>query len=199
MLQFVNADLVAEKTYDLSTFLRGQLGTEDAMQSGAAVDSYFIFLDGAVEQFSLALDELDAERTYRIGPAGRNIADFAMKEVLFTATGRGLKPLSPVHLRARRDSASGDVTFTWVRRTRIGGDNWNARDVPLGEQSEHYLIDVLSGGTPVRSVETSTSAMTYSAADQMTDFGALQSSYTIRVAQIGSAATGIDREATLNV
>ena len=46
-------------------------------------------------------------------------------------------PYSPVHVSAVRDS-SGNISLTWVRRTRIGGDWQDRVDVPLGEENEAY-------------------------------------------------------------
>ncbi len=57
--------------------------------------------------------------------------------------GAGLRPLSPVHLHARR--GDGGIALDWVRRTRIGGDGWDAPDVPLGEERELYALRLVDG------------------------------------------------------
>ncbi|MCW2307885.1 baseplate multidomain protein megatron [Rhodobium gokarnense] len=199
VLQFAAADLVAESTYELTRLLRGQLGTEDAMAVGAPAGADFVVLNAAVEQVPIRTDEIDLERIYRIGPSRRTVADAAMAEVSYAAGGRGLKPFSPAHLSARRIAESGDVAFSWVRRTRIDGDGWSGRDVPLGEERERYLVEVLSGGTPARSFEVTGPAVTYAAADQAADFGALQDSYHLRVTQLGARVAGIQREAIVHV
>ena len=52
---------------------------------------------------------------------------------------------------ARRRTVDG-VTFTWIRRTRRDGDSWDAIEVPLGETSEAYELDVLDGSTVKRTL-----------------------------------------------
>ncbi len=36
----------------------------------------------------------------------------------------------------------GGVTIRWIRRTRADGDSWTG-EVPLGEDSERYEVDIL--------------------------------------------------------
>ncbi|NJO35828.1 MAG: hypothetical protein HC869_24845 [Rhodospirillales bacterium] len=73
-----------------------------------------------------------------------------------------------------------------MRRTRVGGDAWNSGDVLLAEESERYEIDILDGTTVKRTIAATSPAATYSAADQIADFGAPQSSCTIRAYQIAA-------------
>ena len=104
-----------------------------------------------------------------------------------TPQATALRPLSPVHLRAER--AVDGVTFTWIRRTRHDGDSWDALEVPLGEASEAYELDVLDGTTVKRTLTARTPSVLYAAADEIADFGAPQTSLSVRVAQL-SATVG---------
>lgn len=61
--------------------------------------------------------------------------------------------------------------------------------VPLNEESERYELDVLAGSTVIRTFSVSQPSVTYTAAQQTADFGSLQASVSVRVAQI-SAAVG---------
>ena len=99
---------------------------------------------------------------------------------------RGLTPLSPVHLRAAWSGS--DIRLSWIRRTREGGDSWEG-EVPLGEYDERYRVTIYDGLTPVRTVETTTSAYAYAAADILADFGSSDPGETITfaVAQISDA------------
>jgi hypothetical protein len=106
--------------------------------------------------------------------------------------------LAPVHIRATRSGVG--VQVSWVRRTRIGGDNWQTADVPLGEDSEAYVVDVLSGGAVVRTLNATTPTVLYAVADEVADFGATQSSLSVRVTQLSATVgRGIAAEATLSV
>ena len=53
-------------------------------------------------------------------------------------------------------------TITWMRRTRIGGDSWETPDVPLGEDTERYEVDILDGATVKRTLAAAASpSVTY--------------------------------------
>ena len=108
-----------------------------------------------------------------------------------------LRPLAPVHLKATR--GTGGVTFSWIRRTRIDGDSWTS-EVPLGEESERYALDILSGTIVVRTIVTTAPSVVYSSTDELSDFGAPQSSFAIRVAQFSATiGRGFAAEAILHV
>ncbi len=73
-------------------------------------------------------------------PHGRFLVCFAEE---------GLRPYAPAHLGAER-IAGGSVIVSWIRRTRIDGDAWGATEVPLGETSELYVVQVKDGSTLLR-------------------------------------------------
>jgi hypothetical protein len=73
------------------------------------------------------------------------------------------------------------VTFTWIRRTRIDGDSW-VGEVPLGEDSENYAVDILSGTSVIRTLNATQPSALYAAADEIADFGVTQTSLSVRVA-----------------
>jgi hypothetical protein len=101
---------------------------------------------------------------------------------------RALTPLSPVRLAARRLN-SGDVEIDWIRRTRIEGDNFEVRDVRLGEDFEAYQVEIVDAGETVRTIETEASRTNYAYAQQIADFGAAPSELMFVVRQL-SAAVG---------
>jgi hypothetical protein len=169
VLQFQFAQLVADKTYRLSNLLRGQAGTEGDMAGVLPAGSQFVLLDGAVRQLTPAPGNIGREFSLRIGPGGTDPADPRMQDSTFVFSGRGLRPLSPVHLRASVDN--GDVQLSWIRRTRIAGDSWELAEVPLGEDAELYEVQVSDGTQVVRTITTQTTAAIYGAADQQADFG----------------------------
>ena len=141
-------------------------------------------------------DEIGLAYTWKCGPASRDIGSPHYLDVDHAFTGEALKPLSPVHVRGVRDS--GDLAISWVRRTRVGGDSWDAIDVPLGEDSERYDIDILYGSDVVRTLTATTPAATYTAADQTSDFGSPQTSIALRIHQLSATrGRGTTREAVL--
>jgi hypothetical protein len=98
-----------------------------------------------------------------------------------------LRPLAPMAIAGTR--SGGDLTGTFIRRTRIGGDNsWRdgVTEVPLGEATEAYSIDILNGSTIVRTISVTSPSFFYSATDQTTDFGSPQSAISVTIYQLSS-------------
>ena len=184
VIQFQNAQLVAPNSYELSYLLRGQGGTEGFMQAPIAAGARFLLLDQAVTQLDMTIDEVGLAFNWKYGPGNLPIDDPAYRDRTFTGSGLGLKPLSPVHVKAARDPATGDVNLSWIRRTRIGGDSWESPEVPLGEESEAYEVEVMDGTIVKRVLSSSVPFVTYSAADQLADWGGLQASYLVKIYQI---------------
>ena len=181
VFQFANATLVATDTYDLTLRLRGQSGTDPLIPPDWPQGSRFVLLNGALRQPDLTADERGLERNWRIGPASQPVSDDTYLQETRAFAGIGLRPYAPVHLSARPDGAGGHV-IAWTRRTRIDGDSWDGMDVPLGEDSESYLVRVFDAGTEVREAQTATPSWTYSAAAQAAD--GITGAYAVEVAQI---------------
>ena len=198
VLQFANAELVDSDTYQLSRLLRGQAGSEWAMAAPLAAGAPFVVLDRHVLALTRSLDDLGRPMQLRIVAANRDYGDPAALALTVTPQPTALEPLSPVHVRGRRTGAG--VEVSWTRRTRIDGDNWAPADVPLGEDSEAYEVDILSGSSVLRTLNAGTSSTTYAAADEIADFGVPQASLSIRVTQLSATVgRGISAAATLTL
>ena len=185
VLQFQSATLVAEMTYELAGLLRGQAGTEDAMNVEVPPGSPFVLISQALARVDLAPADIGLAYNWRFGPANRDLGHPAYVQEQHAYRGVGLRPLSPVHLRGKR-TATGDLVLTWIRRTRIGGDSWEASEVPLAEDTELYEIDILDGDSVKRTLSATEPTITYSAAQQANDFGALPPVLAVRAYQISS-------------
>jgi hypothetical protein len=198
ILQFAEAELIGPKQYRLTRLLRGQLGSEPAMAAGAETGADFVLLDRAVVALPLTRDQLGLPLIYRIGPARDDHAAPSFTELTIAAEGIGLRPFAPTHVNGRRDAGSDDILITWTRRTRIGGDSWEAVEVPLGESAERYAIDILDGMDVVRTLSASTPSAVYEAADQTADFGGLPSPLDVVAYQLSPEyGRGEGRAATL--
>jgi hypothetical protein len=189
ILQFANAELIAPGQYKLTRLLRGQLGSEYAMRDPVAAGAPFVMLDATVMQSTIAVTERRNPWTWKWGPSTKAIDDPTFQTVTFAFDGVGLKPYSPVHLAGVRDPATFDWTLSWIRRTRIDGDNWEAPDVPLGEEVELYDIDILDIGSGAvrRTARVAQPGFVYTSAMQIADFGSNQSQVKFAVYQISLA------------
>ena len=184
VVQFLNAALVDVQTYELSGLLRGQGGTEAAVAATVAAGAAFVVLDAAVTRVPLSFADLNLPFNWKYGPGNRDIGDASYVTVPYAFKGVGLRPYSPARVRGVR--VSGDLLLTWIRRTRIGGDSWEASDVPLSEDSERYEVDVLNGAAVVRTITMMTPGVTYTVAQQVSDFGSAQASVSLKVYQVSA-------------
>ncbi len=187
VIQFLTAEPVADDVWTLSGLLRGQAGSDPAMAALTSAGAAVVVLDDALVRADLAPAERGLPMTWRAAPAGGPASGPSMSQALETWRGLSARPWSPAHLRTRKDG--GDTVVTWIRRTRLAGDGWDA-EVPLGEEREVYRVEILDGDTVVRTVETATPSFVYAAAQRAADLpsgpvGAL----SVRVAQ-GSALFG---------
>jgi hypothetical protein len=182
LVQFQNAELIAERTYRLSRLLRGRQGTQWAVGSHAVGDR-FILLSAALYTSIISSNLIGRQLFYKVVSVGNSLGN--TDEVAFTYTGRNLKPFAPVHVKSLRDGC-GNLTISWVRRSRVDAEWRDGVDIPLGEESERYELDIMDGATVKRTIATTSPTASYSAAEQTADFGSMQSSVSVRVYQLSA-------------
>lgn len=186
LIQFANAVLVDEDTYEISGILRAQGGTEREMQAVAATGSLFVLIDDTLSDPQATANDIGRMMTWRAGPMSRDMADEAYGEISALHHGLSLRPLSPVHCRMQRGPQG--LALRWTRRTRLGGDSWDLTDVPLAEEREAYALSFTSlGGETRRKLTVEAAQLLYPAAQQIADFGSVQAGFRLSIAQIGAA------------
>ncbi len=200
VLQFGTAELVSAGRYRLTRLLRGQRGTEDNIGNPAPAGARVVILDTAVQPLSIAEADLGIPWNWRVGPGNAAPSDPIMQALAFTPNGRGLKPFAPAQARMRR-AANGDLAIRWLRRDRaLSADSWVLADVPQSEASEAYELEILNGGSVVRTVTGLTvPTFTWTAAMQTADFGGSVNTVDVRVFQIGALGRGVPFATTLAV
>jgi hypothetical protein len=191
VLQYRTATLETDGSYTLSGLLRGRRGTGFAT-GGHATGDRVVAITIAIGDLTIANSQIGVALPFKAVTLGDSIA--ATSSQTGTITAERLKPWSPVDFRALRDVATGDITMTWKRRTRLacrfvgtGGIN-----VPLGEDSEAYVVKIYDSGytTLKRTINVTGSATaSYTAAQQTTDFGSTQATVYARIAMV-SATVG---------
>lgn len=196
IVRFQNAVLQSDGSYAVSGFVRGERGTEWATGLHAAGDA-FVLLDDPDNAFINApVESIGLNRLYRGVTAGDPVDEAT--DVNFAYRGVNLECLSPVYPAATRDS-SGNLTGSFTRRSRLSSSWWTTGvAAPVGETTEAYEIDVMSGTTVKRTLSVSSPAFAYTAAQQAADFGAAQSAITFRIYQLSSVVgRGYPLEVTL--
>jgi hypothetical protein len=195
VLQFANAQVVDSRTYELSTLLRGQAGSEWTIAASVPAGAAFVLLDRNVISIAQSLDLLRRPMHLRVIAASRNHGDPSAVALTATPGATALRPLAPVHVHGVR-TVDG-IRIGWTRRGRFDADGWEA-EVPVGEQSEAYAVDILNSGDVVRTISAAIPNALYASADEVGDFGALQPSLSLRVSQLSqTVGSGVAAEATL--
>lgn len=182
-INFVTATLVSGTTYTLTGFLRGQKGTEWANGTHASGDKFVLLRTVGIARIAGEAGDVGAVRYYKVVPAGATLADATA--ISITTAEQGLKPYAPVDIRATADSR-----IVWSRRSRLDYPPPYTQQPPLGEASESYELDIMSGSTVLRTIATSAPTCDYLPTMQVEDFGAVQSSVSVRVYQLGAIGRG---------
>ena len=180
LLQFKTATPLSARKYRLSGLLRGRLGTEHAT-SGHVAGERVVLMDGRLEKDAMPTGLIGLPRLYKAVTLGMTLGSATAQSFTYAAV--ALKPYSPVHASGVRDG-SGNLTISWVRRTRVGGSWRDYADVPLSEGAEAYEVDVLNGATVVRTLTSSSPSVVYLSAQQIADFGANQPTLSIAIYQL---------------
>jgi hypothetical protein len=168
LIQWRDAVQNTDGSWTLSRLLRGRRGTEDGAANRAAGDLFLILDEDARLRLQSPASLLSATRYYRL----RGLFDAPATATLVAKSSRGRaeRPYAPVHITGSRDGGN-NLTVTWVRRTRVGGELRDVSGVvPLAETSEAYEVEFLNGNTIVRTVTGLTApTVSYSAANQTAD------------------------------
>jgi len=174
LIQFGDALPLGGGRFRLSRLLRGRGGSEWAVNSHAAGESFCLLKSGTLQPLALPSSSLGAmvSATTRGG---------ATTSLLFL--GEGLRPPSPVNLSANRQP-SGDLVLSWTRRSRQGFAWLDEIDAPLGEANEQYRVN-LSGTAGSAELLAAVPSVTVAAAD-VTALG--PGDLAIELRQIGDAA-----------
>lgn len=189
LINFATATLEGDGTYTLTNLKRGRRGTEWACDDHAAGDEFVLVED--LEREAMGLSQVGLSFEYRAQTLGRDVSSAPPIDVDFT--GATLKPYAPANLKAARDFTTGVWTITGTRRTRVGGAWVSGTTIPLSEASEDYdIVIVNNDGAELRELTATFSGdgaftATYSASDQVSDFGSVQSVINVVAYQLSDA------------
>jgi hypothetical protein len=184
IVSFRSATLNLDGTYTVRGLLRGRRGSEYAIGSHAIGDRFLVVDTATMIRVADTTASIGLSRLYRAVSSGLTTGNSQS----FTNIGSGLKPYSVVQIGGGRYS-DGAVLITWVRRTRTSGEWRDGIDVPVGETSEAYEVEIWNAGRTslLRTITGITSTnVTYSAVQQVADFGTLQNTIAISIFQLSS-------------
>ena len=184
---FRDAVLNPDGSYTLTGLLRGRRGSGYASAGHVSGERFVLLSSSAIKRINDVTASIGAERLYKAVTLG---AVNAVPQA-FTNVGAGLKPYAPVNLGGGRD-AEANLQMKWVRCNRIGFEWRDGVDTPMSEAAESYELEIYSGfsfASVKRVIATSAPQADYTSAQQIEDFGVVQSTVYFRVYQL-SAVVG---------
>lgn len=191
LIQFTTATLQGDGSYTLTGLKRGRRGSEWAVGTHASGER-FVMLDN-IAKVEMGAGDIGDTLYFNTVTLGR---EDGMASSL-SYTGASNKPWAPAQFRAVKDSASGDWTFTWARRSRVAGDFLPASPA-LGESAENYKVKIYRSGfgsAATRTITATSQTATYTAAQQVTDGGAVAvGDLDAGVLQVGNLADGFETQ-----
>lgn len=194
LIQFRTATLTSSGSYELTGLLRGRRGTESFIGQSVAGDTFVL----CTTLYRVPKDSnvIGLSRQYKM-VTSRTFLESAPAESV-TLDGVALECYAPARVTGVRDESE-NLTIQVYRRSRLGPEWKDYADVPLNEESEAYQIDIRNGSTVVRTLSvTGSNTLTYTAAQQTTDFGSAQASIDMVVYQMSATVgRGYELEATL--
>ncbi len=157
IVQFVKAELIGPKTYRLSQLLRGRKGTESNILKHTDKDRFILLEPGKLKALPMLLSQRNQIQDYKAVTFNLDPDDVGTESFIYR--GDDLKPLAPVHLKAKilRDT----VTLSWIRESRLGGAWLDHVDAPLGEAFERYEVEVLQAGKVIETLQTTQASLDY--------------------------------------
>lgn len=169
VMQYKVATLIGANTYRLTGLLRGRRGTEWAMGLHAAGDTFVFAEPNAWRRPNPGTSDIGLSRLYKPVTSRASVASVTARA--FANSAAGLQPYPVVLIGGGRDAAN-NLTINWARRTRLDGEWRSNVEVPLGEASETYEVEIWNAGRTslLRTFSgLSSPTLEYAAAQQTSD------------------------------
>jgi hypothetical protein len=158
-LQWKTATFISGSTWELTDLRRGRKGTDWAITGHVSGEEFAVLSDGGRFRLPATVTDGWGVPLYMKGVTfNQDEADVTPQ--LFTNTGEGKRPYSPVNVEGAWDG-SNNLTITWDARSRLNAGGLGIDD------NEEWEVEILSGTGRVEL--TATESWIYTAADQTSD------------------------------
>jgi len=136
IIQFQRAKLLQSNQYQLSHLIRRKFGSPEA---GSAVGQRFVLLDQAIVSMPVPDELIGSNIQLGFISSGHNMDMMQQLDCHYGA--KCLQPLPPVHIRC--GVRGGALNISWCRRSRYNGAWRSGVDLPLMEEKEGYLLELI--------------------------------------------------------
>jgi hypothetical protein len=176
-----NTATLSGSTWVLTDLYRGRLGTEQFISTHAAEEP-FILLDEKI--ISLDLDPSEYGKLYLFKFVTRGSPITSATAVPYVINGKSRRPWPVADLQGVRGDDN-RWTITWEARNQFNGDLIDSNETAKPDNFGGYVINILGPGNIVkRSFTQQTNQVIYTSQQQIEDFGIIQSTLKIDIAQI---------------
>lgn len=190
LLQFQTATLIGTNTYRISNLLRGRRGSDvffSAPLPLSTQEGFVLLRTGGMTFIPVPNSDIGRTRYWKAVTFGQRLTDVSSEEYAPLAV--NMRPIAPVNARADRDTSN--TVISWQRRTRLSsrftGDL--PPSCPLGEETEAYEVEIYTSSsftTVARTLTSTSESVTYTSAQQTTDFGGAQTVLYVKIYQMSA-------------
>lgn len=196
ILQFKTAGAASDRSSWLTELLRGRRGTEYKIADVA--DGAAVVVLNDLPFVKLRNSDIGKTLFFKCITSGMSLDDSQV--VFLEIEGNTVKPFAPSNVTGTRNAAQ-DCLISWNRRARAVVRLMGVKWLPYGEDAEQYEVDILSRTIPrtvLRTIQATSTSVTYTAAEQTADGLTLGAEIPMRIYQM-SNATGRGQTNTIKV
>ena len=191
VIGFVNATLTGtdsngNKTYNLTRLLRGRAGSEPNCTTHQA-NELFVILDNTLVDIPLTVSDLGKTVKCKTVTVGSDISKVTADDV--QPFGLNLRPWAPALVTAIRQS-NNDWLISWKERPRVANQLTDYVEISHDKDYAGFGWAVYQGATVKNKGVTTNNSYTYTAAQQVTDFGSVQSTLSVAITQMSTIVGG---------
>lgn len=183
LIGFVNATLVAPGTYQLSRLLRGRRGTEVKISSHVNNELFFLIEDD-VPKYEYPIQDINKPSKWKTVTIGSDLSKVSAFDV--TPYALNLRPWAVVNAKAVRQP-NDDWIITWNKRSKFSPGLVNYTGFVNDPDFGGFGLAFKNASDQiVRTATTTFETYTYTAAQQITDFGSVQTNLKVSIVQMSN-------------
>lgn len=187
VIGFGTANLIAPGIYQLSHLLRGRRGTEWAVSTHVN-DELFVMLDDGLFEIEVAEDDRNKQYKFKIVTIG---SDLTLADPI-TVQIQGQNTVPWTVGNPAIEKIGNDFKISWLPRPRFANAIRDYTEIPNDPDFSGFavLIYATDGTTVKRQEIIAGKSFTYTSAQQLADFGSIQSNLKVAIATMSNRYGG---------
>lgn len=189
IIQFANVEQISQHQYKVSSLKRGLFGTEKKIPLHE-LGERFILLNENIYDLEIPLGLRGSDISFKAVHNGQDINNIPAQTHTYETN--KFRPYHVVNVQYNIEPISGDISFTWNRRSRIFSLWKEITDVQLGQKTEKYLIEILDNSSfeQIAFYQTNEPKFTYENAQILKDFNnSYPTHFMVNISQISDISS----------